>query len=257
MDMTVTPPDMTTPPRYGLVRIGTTSVVAGTTTIVTSAATALFVDPTQGGAGCQRTVQGECTLYTCDGTSFTAPHAGNITLGGGTQNVTLTPRSDGSYEPYGNSASTVFPPGTAIDVAAAGQAQQVPAFTGRITQPGATQFSLTMPDGSRPNILFAINKSQDYQVTWSGPTAGSKVVAELIQNPDNNRSVTLECVFDGARGNGTLPATLLSKFQNSNGTTGLGSFLVGPAVTSTVKQGAWDISMIGISGGRNGSATLQ
>lgn len=254
-DMSSTAPDMATPPRYGMVRIASTTVTAGTTTINSSAATAVFVDPSQQGAACQRQTQGECTLYSCEGTSFSAPHAGAIAISGGTQNVSLNPRSDGSYEPYVNSSSNVFPSGQALSLSAAGQT--VPAFSTNITPMSASPFALTMPDGSRATLVFAVPKAQDYQLTWTALGAGTKVAAELIQNPDSNRSVTLSCVFDGARGNGTFPSALLGRFQTTNGQLGVGAFLIGPATTASVKQGAWDISVTAISGGRAGTASLQ
>lgn len=255
-DMATAAPDMATPPKFGLLRIASTSFQAGTATINGSAATAVFVDPAQQGAACQKQTQGECTLYYCEGASFTSPHSGAITIAGGTQSVALNPRADGSYEPFVNTSANVFPSGQALSLMAAGQT--VPAFTGNITPMGSgTPFALTMPDGSRANILFTVSKSQDYQVTWTPLAAGSKVAAELVQSPDSNRSLTLECIFDGARGNGTFPSTLLNRFQSTNGQLGVGAFLAGPATTTTVKQGAWEISVTAISGGRAGSATLQ
>lgn len=255
-DMTTVVPDMANPPKFGMVRLASTSFQAGTSVINGSAATAVFVDPTQQGAACQKQTQGECTLYFCEGASFTAAHAGTINITGGTQSVALNPRTDGSYEPYVNSSANVFPSGQALSLSAAGQA--VPAFSTNITPMGpGSPFALTMPDGSRANILFTVNKSQDYQLTWTALASGSKVAAELVQNPDNNRGLTLECVFDGARGNGTFPTALLSRFQSTNGQLGVGAFLVGPATTATVKQGAWEITVTAISGGRAGSATLQ
>jgi hypothetical protein len=254
-DMSTAAPDMATPPRFGMVRLASTTVTAGTATINSSAATAVFVDPSQQGAACQKQTQGECTLYLCEGSSFTAPHAGTLTISGGTQNVSLNPRSDGSYEPYVNSSSNVFPGGMALSLSAAGQT--VPAFTSSITPLAAAPFTLTMPDGSRAVLVFSVPKSQDYSLTWTALGAGTKVAAELIQSPDSNKSLTLSCLFDGARGSGTFPSSLLSRFQTTNGQLGVGAFLIGPATTTTVKQGAWDISVTAISGGRAGTASLQ
>lgn len=255
-DMSTLPPDMTTPPRYGLLRTASTSFVAGTATINGSAATALFVDPSQQGAACQRQVQGECTLYLCEGTSFSAPHAGVVTIAGGTMNVSLNPRSDGSYEPFVSSSTNVFPSGQALSISAPGQT--VPTFSTSITPMNAgSAFTLTNPDGSRANISIPLTKAQDYQMTWTALAAGSKVAAELVQSPDNNRSVTLSCLFDGARGNGSFPTNLLNRFQTTNGQMGVGAFLIGPAATSMVKQGPWEISVVAIAGGRSGTATFQ
>lgn len=254
-DMSSQAPDMATPPRYGLVRVASTTFTAGATTLNSSAATAVFVDPSQQGAACQRQTQGDCTLYYCEGAGFSAPHSGAITVSGGTQNVMLNPRSDGSYEPFVNSTSNVFPSGQALGISASGQT--VPAFSANITPMSDSNFALTMPDGSRASLLFTLNKSQDYQLSWTGLTVGSKLAAELVQNPDTNRVITLECVFNGAAGTGTFPASLLSRFQTTNGQLGVGAFLIGPATTTSVKQGAWEITVTSISGGRAGTATLQ
>lgn len=255
-DMSSTPaPDMATPLRFGLVRLASTTVSVGPSMLNSSAATAVFIDPSQQGAACQRQTQGDCTLYICEGASFSAPHAGAITVSGGTQNITMIPRSDGSYEPYVNSTINVFPSGQALGISAAGQT--VPAFSSNITPMSASPFMLSMPDGSRATIVFALTKSQDYQLSWTALGAGSKVAAELIQSPDSNRSITLECIFDGTRGTGTFPSGLLGRFQTTNGQIGVGAFLIGPATTATVKQGPWDIAVTAISGGRAGTATLQ
>lgn len=255
-DMSSPAPDMTTPVRYGLIRTVSTTFSAGTTTVNTSGASALFLDPGQQGAACQRTVQGECTLYLCEGSSFSAPNAGMISITGGTQNVMLMPRTDGSYDPFVHSTANVFPSGQLLGMNAAGAG--VPAFSASITPMGpASAFTLSTPDGTRANIAITLTKSQDYAMSWTGLAAGSKVAAELVQNPDTNRSITLECLFDGARGSGTFPSSLLSRFQSTNGQTGVGAFLIGPAVNDSVKQDPWNISVIAITAGRGGTATLQ
>ncbi len=256
VDMGTPSPDMTTPVRYGLIRTVSTTYSNGTITLNSSGASALFADPGQQGAACQRTIQGECTLYMCEGSSFTAPNSGMISISGGTQNVMLMPRTDGSYDPFVHSTANVFPSGQLLTINGAGAT--VPAFSASITPTApAGAFTLTVPDGNRANISITLTKSQDYQMTWSALGAGSKVAAELVQNPDNNRSITLECLFDGARGNGTFPSSLLSRFQSTNGQTGVGAFLIGPAVNDLVKQDPWVISVIAIAAGRAGTATLQ
>ncbi len=257
MDMAAAlPPDMTTPVRYGLIRTVSTTYSNGVVTLNSSGASAWFLDPTQQGAACQRTVQGECTLYMCEGTSFTAPNAGMIGITGGSQNVTLTPRSDGSYDPFVHSTANVFPSGQLLGINGAGAL--VPAFSASITPMSPSgAFMLTNPDGNRANIAITVPKSQDYQMTWTALASGSRVAAELVQSPDNNRSITLECLFDGARGSGTFPSSLLSRFQSTNGQTGVGAFLIGPATTSNTKVDPWDITVVSIAAGRNGTATLQ
>lgn len=257
VDMSSTPsPDMTTPARYGLLRAFSTTYSNGTFTLNSSGATALFMDPTQQGAACQRTVQGECTLYMCEGSSFIAPNAGMINITGGTQNITLTPRTDGSYDPFVHSTANVFPSGQLLTISGAGA--MVPAFSTSITPttpPGT--FALTNPDGNRASITLTVPKSQDYQLTWTALPTGTKVAAELVQSPDNNRSITLECLFDGPRGSGTFPTSLLSRFQTTNGQNGVGAFLIGPAGSVTERQAPWEINVVAVSGGRAGTATLQ
>ena len=100
LDMRAAEKDMLQPSRFGVIR------ATGTTT--GSTANAFFLDMQQTAGGCVHRAIGECVLYSCAGTAFTAPNPGILTIGGGTPTVTLTPRNDGSYIPYSASGSALI-----------------------------------------------------------------------------------------------------------------------------------------------------
>lgn len=247
-DMQVSLSDMTPTGRYGLVRI------TGTTT--GSSAIATFLDMNQQGAGCLRRSVGECVLYNCAGTSFVAPNPGNLTITGGTPTVTLTPRQDGSYIPYQSSSPTTFLGGQKLTVDAPGQL--VPPMHADLTPPNQP-FSVTMPDGSRPNIVFTLNRQSDYRLTWTPLGAGSRMHAELNQDTDTNRLQLLECDFDGAAGQGTLPNQLLGGFVLTNPDLTHGATLfIGPSTNASVHTSSgWDISLYAMANGRDAFVNIS
>ena len=246
-DMQTSSPDLATPSRFGLVRItGTTNG---------SSAIATFIDTQQVDANCQHRTAGECVLYTCAGTTFVQPNAGDLNITGGTQAVALSARTDGSYKPYDATSMVTFAAGQKLAVNAAGG--MVPAFRTELTPPNAT-FSLTTPDGSRQNIVFNLNRTADYQVAWTPLSAGTRVHAEINQNTDSNRGLIIDCDFDGSTGTGTIPASLLGDLQltSSSTLTPVGTFTIGPSTSMSLKSGGYDIAVFGMANGRSGSANI-
>ncbi len=256
-DMSGTAADMAVISRYGVVRMASTIAMSAGQTSYSSSATALFLDTSQLGSGCQRQVSGQCMLYSCSSSSVSLPTAGNITLSGATQAIPpLTPRLDGSYNPYADTSNAVFAPGQALSVDGAGMPSPgVPVFHGAVTPPGGT-FVLTNPDGSNPNIVFNLNRHQDFQVVWTALAPGSRVHVELNQDTDTSRGLFLECDYDGASGQGVIPAALSGSFQVTNGQLHVGGLFVGPSASSEVKTGGWDIAVIAISNGRAAFANI-
>lgn len=253
-DMNTLLPDMTPPSRFGFVRAASATDASGNQTVSYSSASAMFVDTTQPGAGCARQVVGECALYFCTGTGYNLPHAGNITISGGAaQPVTLTARADGSYDPQPNTSNVIFPPGQKLVIEAAGQS--VPPFHSEVTPPGGN-FALTNPDGGRLSIVFDLSRKKDFQLTWTALAPGSRVHAELNQDIESNQGRYLECDFDGARGQGMLPAALLGHFNPTMAPLHNGNLLIGPAATSKVFAGSYEIVSFALTGGRTAQANI-
>lgn len=251
---TPTGPDMAMPPpALGLVRIGSSSFTVGPTTYSQSAATALFIDPLSSSAGCARTTVGECTAYRCTGSSFSLPHAGTITLQAGTSPISVTTRGDGSYLEYRNTSGSDFMPGQSVSISAAGSS--VPKFASALTLPTGT-FAVQSPNASRADLLWAINKTQDFTVTWTPLAANTTARLELTQDLDSNRGIYIECSFPGMRGTGVVPQVLLANLQLTSGTSHVGGIMIGPGVSANVKPTGWDIDVIGIGVGRSGIVNI-
>lgn len=254
MSPTAPPPDLTAPTRYGFVRLANLAN--------SSAANALFVDTRQAGAGCQREAVGECVLYTCTGASFVLPTAGSIALTGGLDPITLMTRVDGSYAPVSPSKNNgpLFSAGQKLSVDAGGQL--VPQFhaeamlpTLPATSPMNT-FALTNPPSS--SNVFPLNRQRDYQLTWTALPAGTRIHAELNQDTGDNHGRFLKCDFDGASGQGVLPATLLKSFvlTDTMNLSHYGYLLIGPAANAAVSAGGWSVSVMAMSYGRDAFATI-
>lgn len=241
-------PDMAVAARFGFVRL--------TGTISGSSGIAAFVDQNQPNAGCLRRLEGDCALYTCAGTSFVQPNTGTVAVSGGAMTVNLVARPDGSYIPYINSGQVTFTAGTKLTLDAPGGI--VPVLHTEITPPNHT-FAVTDPDGTRPQIIFNVNRQRDYRLTWTALGAGSRVHAALAQDTDSNRGNLLECDFDGTKGQGVLPRTLLTSLQLTDGGTlaHVANFYIGPSTNVSVTPGGgWDITVYAMANGRDGRVSL-
>lgn len=242
-----TVPDLAVPSRFGVIRL--TGTTAGSSGI------AAFVDQNQPTAGCLRRLEGDCALYSCAGASFVQPNAGTIAISGGAMAVNLVPRPDGSYIPYVNSSQVTFAAAMKLTLDAPGGI--VPLLRSEITPPNHT-FAVTDPDGTRPQIIFSINRQRDYRLTWTALGAGSRVHAALAQDTDTNRGMILECDYDGSAGQGVMPRTLLSSLQLTDGGTlaHVANFYIGPSTNVSLKPSGWDITVYGMANGRDGRVSL-
>lgn len=240
-------PDLAVASRFGVIRL------TGTTT--GSSGFAAFVDQNQPSAACLRRLEGDCALYSCAGTSFVQPNAGTVAVNGGAMAINLVPRPDGSYIPYINSSQVTFTAGTKLTLDAPGGI--VPLLHTEITPPNHS-FAVTDPDGSRPQIIFNINRQRDHRLTWTALGAGSRVHASLSQDTDSNRGLILECDFDGTATQGVLPRTLLAGFQLTDGGTlaHVANFYVGPSTNVSLKPSGWDIIVYAMANGRDGRVSI-
>ena len=247
-----TMPDLSLPPKLGLVRIGSSSVTSGLDTFEQSMAMALFFDPNLQNAVCTRSQSGPCTTYRC-GSLAAMPSAGNITIKGGSEEVVLQPSPGGAYSEYRNTAALVFQRGQMLSINAAGK--DVPAWQTQLSIPSPV-FSLQSPSPARIDLTWVLRKKQDLVLMWTPLAAGSTVRIELSQDMGTSQGSLVECVFEGNQGAGSVPATVLSQLQTTQGQNHAVGILIGPGTDTRLAPMGWDLSVISISVGRAGIATL-
>src|SRR5205085_2049286 len=98
-----------------------------------------------------------------------------------------------------------------VKVSAAGGV--VPAFTTELTLP-MDAFALQGPAIS-PMLTAEINHQADVAVAWTGKP--DKVRLELSQDALSNHGTYIECLFSGAAGKGTVPASVMTDLVPTSG----------------------------------------
>lgn len=234
---------VTVPQKYGLLRLATTAQTVAGTTMRQSQASALFVDAADPGTACQRRVSGACTLYRC--AAGPLPSAGTITLKAGAETVTLTARPDGGYQPFSRTDGAVFQAGQTVAVSAFGAA--VPAWKTDLALP-ADAFTLAQPELG-VTLSAVADRKMDLGIRFG--TAARKVRLSIVQDPLSTQAITIDCLFDGGSGGGTVPAAFLADLLPSTGGDHVAALLVGPVQTQTAapaaQPGGWriDVSALG------------
>jgi len=246
-------PDLAQPPKLGLVRIGSSSVTSGVDTFEQSMALALFFDPHNASAVCTRSLAGACVTYRC-GSLTGLPSAGNITIKGGGEEVVLQPSQGGSYPEYRNTAALVFQRGQILATSAVGK--EVPAWQTPVTMPSYV-FTLQTPSPARIDLTWVLRKKQDLALTWTPLPTDSSVRVELSQDLGTSQGTLVECTFDGSTGTGTVPSSVLSQLQTTQGISHAVGILIGPGTETRLQPTGWDVSVISIGVGRTGVATIS
>jgi hypothetical protein len=154
--------------------------------------------------GCDVTTVGVCVLNDCrKAMKASLASGGKLTVTGGDSPITLMESASDIYS--FSSTSTTWSSGTKLTLKASGGA--VPAFS--IQGQAPPIFTLTTPSFDLP---VNIDRSQDFELVWTG--ANEIVQVLLVLNPD--KSVSLNCSFDGAPGKGTIPAEILGKISTTS-----------------------------------------
>ncbi len=181
------------------------------------------------GAACT-TMQtiGPCAVRNC-GTAQPqgAQSAGTITITGATKPLSLVPGTDKQYVQQ-TSMTSLFNGGEMITFAAAGA--DVPAFTVSLTTP--TKATITAPAKPAAGSLLAINRAQDYSVSWSG--GGSGQVQIFLAGAGGQPS--LFCKFPASAGTGKVPTAALMTMG-----AGSGSFAMAAISETSKTSGDWGI----------------
>lgn len=174
------------------------------------------IDTSAGPGSCQRTDEGACTLYICDisGTlpnNGPLPTAGSIKVSSSKTSVTIAPGADGSYA--SKSGQTLFWTGSdTVHVEASGA--QIPAFSA--STPAPSQLAITAPPMG-PMVTITVDTSKDLTFTWTGTSAGQLNVGVYGHDDVTHIAGSLNCELDPAAGQGSMPASLLSKIPKKNG----------------------------------------
>lgn len=236
---------------------GTVETKTGTITLVeisdtVASASAFF---SQGGtasegpdADCTKREEGSCSVVVCNygptpdagtvedaGTPPAAPHAGVITINGGTE-ITLTPdEATGLYPTLTAPALTNIWDTADIAVSAAGAT--VPAFADSLAPPAAITFTAPALDFVTP---LAIDKANDLAVTWDNGAAGTKVSFLLATTKPGVKSAMITCSFDAAGGTGSVPkGALADLLPTSDGVNGTGT--LGVSTGKEITAGDWKV----------------
>lgn len=181
--------------------------------------------------------EGACSVSTCaktDGGIAPASlrSAGAIQVTGLAAPVSLSPKSDKSYETYHATSSGVpyVSPGAKVHVSAAGA--DVPKFDADVTVGPA--LTVTAPQF---NGLFTPLPKGDVNVAWSGNGASDRVQVMVQANAasDGSKTVMVTCDFTGS--SGVIPKSVMDQLATP------GAMTVGTFNTTVVTAGAYEVSV--------------
>jgi hypothetical protein len=181
------------------------------------------------GAACT-TMQtiGPCEVRQCTTTQPQgAQSAGTITITGALKPLSLVPGADKLYVQQ-MSMTSLFNGGEMISFAAAGA--DIPAFTVAVTTP--TKATITAPAKPAAASLLAINRAQDFTVSWTG--GGSGRLQVFLSGAGGSPS--LFCRFAASAGTGKVPAAALATMTGA-----MGSFAMASINETEKTAGDWGI----------------
>ncbi len=220
-------PDAAPPAHAGLVSIQSYDAmnVPGTPTRGGSTSAAFF---TAGSTCTTMQTIGPCKVQQCVSTQPQgAQSAGTITITGATKPLSLVPGTDKVYVQQ-TSMTSLFNGGEMITFAAAGA--DVPAFSVTLTTP--TKATITAPAKPAAGSFLAINRAQDFSVSWTG--GGSGRVQVFLSGAGGSPS--LFCKFDASAGSGKVPAAALATMTGA-----MGSFAMASVAETEKSVGDWGI----------------
>jgi len=194
-------------------------------------ASAYFSSGSVDRAICQAaTTLGACVVRTnCQGNDEPVQHysAGELTIDGAGP-IILTPDSGGSYGGAGFADRRSSLPRAPLTVHAAGD--QISSFDLSLTSPEP----LTVLAPARATT--DVPRTSDLAVAWSGLTMGT-VALNISDGLDSFSSI--DCMFAGADGAGTIPAAALALFGRASG-----SLSITANATATTTVDAWDVRFV-------------
>ena len=212
--------------------------------------------------GCTTKTVGACSVATCDfsnaggggaagaGGAPAAKNAGDITIKGGVEDVTLSPdASTGLYAAQIGNGKAYFKDGDTLSFSAVGA--EIPAFSGTVDAPGA--ITLSAPMFPAPGTMYSLDTTADLDFTWTGGT-GAKVLVNFT-SASATKDVIISCTFDGASGTGKVPSSggldQLDKDATSI------SYSVSESAAVTVQAGDYSVALNAGAPVTTGTATIQ
>jgi hypothetical protein len=187
-------------------------------------------------AGCTlSTTSGACAAYSCPvgAPTGTPVSAGTIGISGGNlTSTTVNPETGGTlpgWYLYSMTSTTGFGAGQTLTASASGGV--VPSW-GPVSIVAPSPITLTSPDSLDGGAL-TIPTGGDLTVTWTGGVTGNTAVIQCI---GTSATVAVECDFDAAAGQGTVPQAALT------GLTGGGQLIFGQATSRTFSAGSFSIN---------------
>jgi hypothetical protein len=211
------------------------------------------VDSSGDGSGsCETTEEGSCSVQVCDknqdgGGDTMFRSAGEITISGGAQEITMTKDGD-SYSTQGT--GEVWNNSHTLTVEAAGDV--VPMFSGEISP--AANTTLNSPD--TPGATegpWTVDTTSDITVEWDTTDIDSGQFAVQLANGNDSQSSVLDCSWDATSGSETIPSSLLGEMVTGEG----GNYSFGVGAETSVTEGEWNIEIGAVEGLDNGQATFE
>lgn len=181
------------------------------------------------------------------------PHAGAITVVGGTEPVSLNPNRNGQYAYFYERRPVVHGPAR-ITLRAMGSTS-VPAFSLSLDVPAPLE--LTAPTIT-PGVPVSVLTDRDLTISWRATAARSLYVniSAVGRLDGHRRSVRVLAEFPGAAGQGVIPRralrafTTLTEIESQN-------FSASPQNLSTQRMGAWPVQITTAGLGVSVDATIR
>ena len=191
---------------------------------------------------CTEREEGSCRVTVChdgDGDSDpppdTRPHAGTVSVNGGSERVTLMPNETGIYPIVTNSETSLFDGGETLTIAAAGAS--APAFSVDLTAPHAIE--LTAPELPAAPSPWGVDRTSDIELEWDG---GQGQVEAVFFSASGHVS----CVYDAEDRAATIPAAAIGSLEGS------GTFSVSVIDRGTLELAGWQLTITATSPGVTG-----
>lgn len=191
---------------------------------------------------CTEREEGACRVTVChDGSGDSdpppdsRPHAGTVSVNGGSELLTLVPNETGIYPIMTNSEAPLFTGGESLTIAAAGAL--APAFSVDLTAPHAIELTAPeLPDAPSP---WGVDRTSNIELAWEG--GQGRVEAVFF-----SASGHVSCVYDADDGSATIPAAAIGTLEGS------GTFSVSVIDRETLELGGWQLTITATSPGVNG-----
>lgn len=226
---------------------------------------------------CHQRIDGACTIINCrtrggggdagtdagtrDGGTGTRPHAGDITISGGTgMPMVLSPDTNGNYQPVQERGEKWHMGDMLTFSAAGGGPDGVPPFTASLTFPTPAMVTEPMPMTVFSIPLVQIDHTQPFTARWTPGTGGITIFigqGGFGGMMSLQSGVTINCVYPSSAGTGTVPASALSDLMSTTGSIPDAFLAVTARVSVEVSAGEYRITVNATGGGLVAAAEIR